>query len=205
MKENVDESLERLPVDRALRGRPPHGRRRRRWTEGRDVWWHEEIERRRADCPRRAVRRRAPAVPPLHLGHDRQAEGHPAHHRRLPDRRRGDPQAASSTSSRRPTSTGAPPTSAGSPATATSSTARSPTARRRSSTRARRTIPTRTAGGRSSSATACTIFYTAPTAIRACMKWGARVPGQARPVARCGCSAASASRSTRARGSGTAR
>ena len=33
---------------------------------------------------RRGVRRRAPAVHPLHLGHDRQAEGHPAHHRRLP-------------------------------------------------------------------------------------------------------------------------
>ena len=33
-----------------------------------------------------------------------------------------------------------------------------------------------------------TIFYTAPTAIRACMKWGARVPGAARPLARCGCS-----------------
>ena len=26
-----------------------------------------------------------------------------------------------------------------------------------------------------------TIFYTAPTAIRACMKWGAELPGQARP------------------------
>ena len=33
----------------------------------------------------RAVRRRAPALHPLHLGHDREAEGHPAHHRRLPD------------------------------------------------------------------------------------------------------------------------
>ena len=38
------------------------------------------------------------------------------------------PTATSSTSSRSPTSTGAPPTSAGSPATPTSSTARSPTA-----------------------------------------------------------------------------
>ena len=27
-----------------------------------------------------------------------------------------------------------------------------------------------------------TIFYTAPTAIRSCMKWGAELPGQARPV-----------------------
>ena len=40
------------------------------------------------------------------------------------------------------------------------------------STRGRRTSPTRTAGGRSSSATASTILYTAPTAIRTHMKWG---------------------------------
>ena len=32
----------------------------------------------------RGVRRRAPAVHPLHLGHHREAEGHPAHLRRLP-------------------------------------------------------------------------------------------------------------------------
>ena len=34
---------------------------------------------------RRVLRRRAPAVRHVHLGHDRQAEGHPAHLRRLPD------------------------------------------------------------------------------------------------------------------------
>ena len=27
-----------------------------------------------------------------------------------------------------------------------------------------------------------TILYTAPTAIRTCMKWGAEYPGQARPL-----------------------
>ena len=45
--------------------------------------------RRRAVRPahRRAARRRAPAVRHVHVGHDGQAEGHPAHHRRLPDRR----------------------------------------------------------------------------------------------------------------------
>ena len=48
-----------------------------------------------------------------------------------------------------------------------------------------------------------TILYTAPTAIRAHMKWGPEHAGQARPVARCGCSARSASRSTPRRGSGT--
>ena len=52
------------------------------------------------------------------------------------------------------TSTGARPTSAGSPGTATSSTGRSATAPPRCSTRARPTSRTRSAGGRSSSATA---------------------------------------------------
>ena len=33
-----------------------------------------------------------------------------------------------------------------------------------------------------------TIFYTAPTAIRAFMQWGTEWPGAARPVDRCGCS-----------------
>ena len=50
-----------------------------------------------------------------------------------------------------------------------------------------------------------TIFYTAPTAIRACMKWGAEHVETPRPVASCGCSGRSASRSTRRRGSGTTR
>ena len=45
-----------------------------------------------------------------------------------------------------------------------------------------------------------TIFYTAPTAIRAFMRWGDRVAGEARPVDRCACSARSASRSTPKRG-----
>ena len=49
-----------------------------------------------------------------------------------------------------------------------------------------------------------TIFYTAPTAIRACMKWGAEHPDK-HDLSRCACSARSASRSTRRPGSGTGR
>ena len=48
-----------------------------------------------------------------------------------------------------------------------------------------------------------TVFYTAPTAIRAFMKWGTDAPGPARPLPACGCSAAWASRSIPRRGSGT--
>ena len=47
-----------------------------------------------------------------------------------------------------------------------------------------------------------TIFYTAPTAIRAFMRVGHRLADEARPLERCGCSDRSASRSIRKRGSG---
>ena len=77
-------------------------------------------------------------------------------------------------------SIGVPPTSAGSPATATSCTARWPTARRASCTKALPIFPSRTASGASWPSTASRILYTAPTAIRAFMKWGARMAGQAR-------------------------
>ena len=49
------------------------------------------------------------------------------------------------------------------------------------------------------------ILYCAPTAIRACIKWGARVARQARSLLPASARAPSASRSTRRRGSGTTR
>ena len=49
-----------------------------------------------------------------------------------------------------------------------------------------------------------TIFYTAPTAIRACIKWGDEYPS-ATTSRRFGCSDRSASRSTHGHGSGTTR
>jgi acetyl-CoA synthetase len=50
-----------------------------------------------------------------------------------------------------------------------------------------------------------TVFYTAPTAIRACMKWASSTaaPRPVRPG--CGCSTRSVSRSTRRPGCGTGR
>ena len=57
-------------------------------TEGRDVWYHEALRGGRRRVRGRAARRRAPALHPLLVGLDGQAEGHPAHDRRLPDRRR---------------------------------------------------------------------------------------------------------------------
>ena len=49
-----------------------------------------------------------------------------------------------------------------------------------------------------------TQFYTAPTAIRACIKWGVEHVEKF-DLSACACSARSASRSTRRRGSGTTR
>ena len=49
-----------------------------------------------------------------------------------------------------------------------------------------------------------TVFYTAPTAIRACMKWGVQHP-QKHDLSSCGCWARSASRSTPRPGCGTGR
>ena len=62
--------------------------------------------------PVRAHERGRPAVHPLHVGLDRQAEGRAAHHRRLSRLRRDDAPATCSTITTA-TSTGAPPTSAG--------------------------------------------------------------------------------------------
>ena len=153
LKPTVDEALRAVPtvVEKVLVVRRTG--QDVAWDEGRDVWWHDVVDRRvaRARAP-------SPSTPstrchPLHLGHDRQAQGHPAHDRRLPARHvvhapRGlRPQAGHRrllVHRRR---------RLGHRPLATSSTARSRTARPRSCTRARPTTRTRTAGGRSSRST----------------------------------------------------
>ena len=93
----------RLPPRRGLPAQAPGRRRRRehaqhhqrhRRAPGREPGGHgggpgplvpRAHGRRRGRVPGRAHGRRAAALPPLHLGHDRQAQGHHAHHRRLPD------------------------------------------------------------------------------------------------------------------------
>ena len=169
--------------------------------DGRDLWWHDLVPQPGRDLRAGADGERGHALPALHLRHHRQAEGHPAHHRRLSDRRHQQRTAGSSTS-RTTTSTGRPPTSAGSPATPTSSTARSPTAPPASSTRARRTGPTWDRWWEIIERYGVTILYTAPTAIRAHMKWGRNTP-RSTISRRCACWARSASRSTPRPGSGT--
>ncbi len=79
---------------------------------GRDVWWHDIVDRQAPDCAAAAGGLRAHAVPALHLGHHGQAQGHHAHHRGLPARAPPTRTRWSSTS-RTMMSTGAQPTSAG--------------------------------------------------------------------------------------------
>ncbi len=69
-------------------GRPggaPHRPAPVAFTEGRDVWWHEVVDRQSPEHPGAGVRRRAPALHHVHLRHHRPPQGHPAHQRRLPD------------------------------------------------------------------------------------------------------------------------
>ena len=104
----------RHAVDRARRRRP--ARRRRadpgHMKEGRDHWYHELMQDAPLTLRARADGRRGHALHPLHVRHDREAEGHRPHDRRLSRRHLRDDEAGSSIS-RTTTSTGAPPTSAG--------------------------------------------------------------------------------------------
>ena len=86
LKDNVDKALEDArPSRRSLVVRRCD--ERGRVEAGRDLWWHDVVDERVGRARGEGVRQRAPAVHPLHERHDRQAEGHPAHDRRLPDRR----------------------------------------------------------------------------------------------------------------------
>ena len=96
-----------------------------------DVWFDEALEAADAECPAEPLDAEHPLFILYSSRLDGQAEGHPAHDRRLPDRRRLDAQARLRPQARATTCTGARPTSAGSPGTPTSSTGRCSTARRR--------------------------------------------------------------------------
>ena len=124
-----------------------------------------------ASCPLRADGLRGSALPALHDGNDGEAEGDRAHHGRLSRRRRDDAplhlrrQARLGLLVRRRHRLG-------NRATATSSTGRSATARPASSTRARPNYPNQDRWWEIVERYKVDILYTAPTAIRAHMKWG---------------------------------
>ena len=150
------------------------------------------------------VRRRAPAVHPLHVGHHRRSRRASCTPPAATSPRSRTPTTRSSTSSRRPTCTGAPPTSAGSPGTPTSSTGRWPTAPRQVMYEGTPDTPHQGRWWEIVEKYRVSILYTAPTAIRTFMKWGDDDPGELRPVLAAAARAASASRSTPRPGCGTA-
>ena len=61
-------------------------------VQGRDVWWHDVVADQSTDCPAEHDGHRRPALRPLHLRLDRQAQRHPAHHRRVHGRHVSDDQ-----------------------------------------------------------------------------------------------------------------
>ena len=150
-------------------------------VEGRDVWWHDIVERQAGRLPAGPARLRAHALPALHVGDDGQAEGHHPHDGRLPRRHVLHPRDDLRHQ-----------------------------ARRRVLVRRRRRLGDRPQlhrlrAARQRDDRACmyegspdtpgwdrwwqiiedykvTILYCAPTAIRAFMKQGAEHPGEARPV-----------------------
>ena len=158
LKPAVDEALESSPtIEHALvvrrLGDAVEGGTA--MQDGRDVWWHDIVERQSADCTSRSRSTASTcctcSTPRARPRSRRASSTRP----RATCWARASPTRWSSTSSPT-TSTGAPLTSAGSPATATSSTGRSPTRRPASCTRAPRTRRTGAAGGRSSRTTRST-------------------------------------------------
>ena len=97
LKPAADEACVDCSDDRTRRGRQAWRQRRRHERRPRPLV--PRADGGRLDrLPRRADGLRAAAVPALHLGYHRQAEGHPAHLRRLPDARAPTPTSTSSTS-----------------------------------------------------------------------------------------------------------
>ena len=138
-----------------------------------DAWFHELMEAADAECrPSRSTpSTRCSSSTSL----DRQAEGDPPHRRRLPDARRVRTR-PSSTSRPTRTSAGARPTSAGS--TRHSYIVYGPLANGATSImyEGAPDYPDKDIWWELCERYGVTIFYTAPTAIRACIKWGTEYP-----------------------------
>ena len=74
------------PDGRQGAGRAAYRARTSTGTTSRDVWWHDAVDGASTEHECESFDSRAPALRHVHLRHHRQAEGHPAHHRRLPRR-----------------------------------------------------------------------------------------------------------------------
>ena len=148
---------------------------------GRDFWWHELMAKASADCPADAARQRSAALHPLHQRLDRQAQGHQAHDGRLQPVREEDVRVGLR-SSRRGRLLVYGRLRLGHRAQLRRLR---PAVGRRDGADVRRcaeSARTKAASGSSSRSIKVTIFYTAPTAIRAFIKWGDHHVDEARSV-----------------------
>ena len=143
--------------------------------QGRDLWWHELMAKASADCPAEPL----DSEHPLYILYTSGSTGKPKGilhttggylGRHVPHNK------ASLRSQGRGHAIGAPPTSAGSRATATSSMARWPTAPRRVMYEGAPNFPEPDRFWSIIEQYSVNIFYTAPTAIRAFIKWGDEWP-----------------------------
>ena len=146
------------------------------WTEGRDLWWDDVVERQSTEHTPRVVRRRAPALHHVHVRDDGEAEGHPAHHRRLPDPGRLHALGDASTSS--PTTDVFWTAADVGWVTGHSYIVYGPLANRATSVMYEGTpeTPHRGRWWEIIEKYGVTILYTAPTVIRTFMKWGEDIP-----------------------------
>ena len=171
-------------------------------TDGRDVWWHEIVDRQSDRLPAGARRQRAHALPAVHVGHHGQAEGHPPHDRRATCSARSyshwaifdiKPDDVYWCAADIGWVTGHSYIVYGPLANATTGVMYEGTPDTPSWERWWQIIEEYKVN----------VLYCAPTAIRAFMKQGDAAPREARPVVAARAGLASASRSTRRRGSGT--
>ena len=175
MKESIDAVLADCPSIEHVRRRAAH-RRRRPVDRGPRRLVARGGRGGLARLPGGAVRRRADALPALHVGHHREAEGHRAHERRLPDRRRPRRTTWCSTSS--PTRDVYWCSADIGWVTGHSYIVYGPLANGCTSIlyEGAPDYPDKDRWWEIVERYRCTVFYTAPTAIRACIKWGREYP-----------------------------
>ena len=202
LKEAVDEALDESPTVEHVLVVRPHRHRRRRCKRAATTGATTSSRAPAAEC--RAERARPPSIrcssstPPAPPASRRAFCTRPAGYLLGTPRLRTKPCSTCATT----TCTGARPTSAGSRGTPTSSTARLPNGATGVMYEGAPDYPRLDRFWEIIERHNVTIFYTAPTAIRAFMRAGRRTP-EATTCPACACSAPSASRSTPRRGCGT--